>query len=213
MEASMTRLRVFLLAIVAIGGVIRGPQESGTPSANTNATVYGYVSDTHCGCTAVNPDTSKPSHKSCIKECLRKDPALKYSFCREYRQYIIKDQTLASKYAGQMVRLTGDFDDKEGTVAVASMGPQPHDDMYVASLNGWVVDDKCGAKGANSAAEGCTKKCIAAGARMVIVTDGDQKVLSVDNPDALKAHEGHHISMTGHMSGGDSIYVESAKML
>ena len=47
---------------------------------------------------------------------------------------------------------------------------------------------------------------------MVIVTDGDQKILMVDNPDALKGHEGHHIAVTGHM-GKDSIHVESAKML
>jgi hypothetical protein len=80
------------------------------------------------------------------------------------------------------------------------------------TVNGWVADDKCGAKGANDKAEACTKKCLAAGAKLVIVTDKDQKVLVVDNPDALKGHEGHHIAATGHM-GKDSIHVESAKML
>jgi hypothetical protein len=87
------------------------------------------------------------------------------------------------------------------------------DDMAKsATVNGWVSDDKCGAKGANAGAEACTKKCLAEGAKMVIVTDGDQKVLAVENPDALKGHEGHHIAVTGHM-GKDSIHVESAKML
>jgi hypothetical protein len=87
------------------------------------------------------------------------------------------------------------------------------DDMSKTStVNGWVSDDKCGAKGANDKAEACTKKCLAAGAKMVIVTDKDQKILMVDNPDALKGHEGHHIAVTGHM-GADSIHVESAKML
>jgi hypothetical protein len=80
------------------------------------------------------------------------------------------------------------------------------------TVNGWVADDKCGAKGANDKAEACTKKCLAAGAKLVIVTDKDQKVLVVDNPDALKGHEGHHIAATGQM-GKDSIHVESAKML
>jgi hypothetical protein len=47
---------------------------------------------------------------------------------------------------------------------------------------------------------------------MVVVTDSDKKVLTVDNPDALKGHEGHHVAVTGHVSG-DSIHVESAKML
>jgi len=87
------------------------------------------------------------------------------------------------------------------------------DDMgKSATVNGWVVDDKCGAKGANAAGEACTKKCLAAGAKMVIVTDSDQKVLAVDNPDSLKGHEGHHIAATGAVKG-DSIHVESAKML
>lgn len=81
-----------------------------------------------------------------------------------------------------------------------------------ATVNGWVSDSKCGVKGANAGAEACTKKCLAGGEKMVIVTDKDQKVLAVDNPDALKGHEGHHIAVTGHVSK-DSIHVESAKML
>jgi len=80
------------------------------------------------------------------------------------------------------------------------------------TVNGWVSDDKCGAKGANAGAEACTKKCLGAGAKMVIVTDKDSKVLMVDNPDALKDHVGHHIAATGHVMG-DNIHVESAKML
>lgn len=80
------------------------------------------------------------------------------------------------------------------------------------TVNGWVTDDKCGAKGANERAEACSKKCIAAGAKMVIVTDKDQKVLMVDNPDALKDHIGHHVAVTGHVTG-DNIHVESTKML
>jgi len=87
------------------------------------------------------------------------------------------------------------------------------DDMSKsATVNGWVVDDKCGAKAAHAGAEACTKKCLEGGAKMVVVTDGDQKVLSVENPDALKGHEGHHVAVTGTM-GKDSIKVESVKML
>jgi hypothetical protein len=87
------------------------------------------------------------------------------------------------------------------------------DDMGKAqTVKGWVADAKCGAKGANAAGEACTKKCLAAGEKMVVVTDGDQKVLTVDNPDALKGHEGHHIAVTGHVKA-DSIHVDSAKML
>ena len=80
------------------------------------------------------------------------------------------------------------------------------------TVNGWVSDSQCGAKGAVAGQEACTKKCLDKGAKMVVVTDSDQKVLTVDNPDALKGHEGHHIAVTGHVMG-DSIHVESAKML
>src|SRR2546426_839501 len=62
------------------------------------------------------------------------------------------------------------------------------------TVNGWVSDSKCGAKGANAGAEACTKKCIAAGEKPVVVSDADQRVYSVENPDALKGHEGHHVS-------------------
>jgi hypothetical protein len=47
---------------------------------------------------------------------------------------------------------------------------------------------------------------------MVVVTDKDQKILTVKNPDALKGHEGHHVAVTGNVEG-DSIQVDSAKML
>jgi hypothetical protein len=87
------------------------------------------------------------------------------------------------------------------------------DDMgKSATVKGWISDDKCGAKGANAGAEACTKKCLGAGAKMVIVTDGDSKVLMVDNPDALKGHEGHHVAVTGTVSG-DSVHVASVKMI
>ena len=81
-----------------------------------------------------------------------------------------------------------------------------------STVNGWVSDSKCGAKGANAGAAECTKKCIAGGAKVVVVTDSDQKVLTVDNPDALTGHEGHHVAVTGTVNG-DSIHVDSVKML
>ncbi len=80
------------------------------------------------------------------------------------------------------------------------------------TVKGYVSDSQCGAKGANEKAAECTKKCIAKGAKMVVVTDGDQKVLTVDNPDALTGHEGHHVAVTGQVSG-ESVHVDSVKML
>ena len=96
---------------------------------------------------------------------------------------------------------------------VFALSAMAFDDMGKSmTVNGWVSDSKCGAKGANDKAEACTKKCLDAGAKMVIVTDKDQKVLTVDNPDALKDHVGHHITVMGEVKG-DSIHVDSAKMM
>jgi len=87
------------------------------------------------------------------------------------------------------------------------------DDMGKSmTVNGWVSDSNCGAKGANAGAAECTKKCLGEGAKMVVVTDKDKKVLTVENPDSLQDHIGHHVAVTGHVNG-DSIHVESAKML
>jgi hypothetical protein len=80
------------------------------------------------------------------------------------------------------------------------------------TVNGYVSDSMCGAKGASADQAECTKKCLTKGAKVVVVTDGDQKILAVDNPDTLKGHEGHHVAVTGHVEG-DSIHVESVKML
>src|SRR5436305_6427101 len=80
------------------------------------------------------------------------------------------------------------------------------------TVKGYVSDSKCGAKGANAKAAECTKKCIKEGASMVVVTDGDQKVVTVANPDALAGHEAHHVAVTGVVTGY-SIHVDSVKML
>jgi hypothetical protein len=91
-------------------------------------------------------------------------------------------------------------------VAIASAADK------TATVNGYVSDSMCGAKGANANHAACMTKCLGKGATAVIVTDGDQKVVNVSNPDALKGHEGHHVSVTGAMTG-DSIHVDSVKML
>lgn len=80
------------------------------------------------------------------------------------------------------------------------------------TVNGYVSDSMCGAKGAKAGHTDCMNKCISKGASYVVVTDGDQKVLNVSNPDALKGHEGHHVAVTGDVKG-DTIKIESVKMM
>jgi len=83
-----------------------------------------------------------------------------------------------------------------------------------AAVNGWVVDAKCGAKMAGAAGAACAKKCIAAGEKVAFVPDGTQDVLIVDNPDSLKGHEGHHVTVTGTTDKDKkTIHVDSVKMM
>jgi type 1 fimbria pilin len=91
-------------------------------------------------------------------------------------------------------------------IAVASAADK------TTTVNGYVSDSNCGVKGANASHAACMTKCLGKGAKAVIVTDSDQKLVNVDNPDVLKGHEGHHVAVTGQMTG-DSIHIENVKML
>lgn len=71
-----------------------------------------------------------------------------------------------------------------------------------SSMTGYIVDEKCGAKGAHPGAEACAKKCIEGGEKPIFVSDADKSVLHLDNPDAIKGHEGHHVSVTGTVKDG-----------
>ncbi len=74
---------------------------------------------------------------------------------------------------------------------------------------GWISDSQCGAKGANAAHEGCAKKCISAGEKPVLVTDGAGKVVPIDNPDAVKDVLGKHVSVKGTMTAAGAVHIAS----
>jgi len=73
---------------------------------------------------------------------------------------------------------------------------------------GYVNDAKCGAK-VNAA---CAKKCIAAGEKVVFVNDGDNVVIPVANPEALKGHEGQHVMVEGKLEN-NSLTVSKVKAM
>jgi hypothetical protein len=80
-----------------------------------------------------------------------------------------------------------------------------------ATLNGWVSDSKCGVKGANESHAACAKGCIGKGEKPVLVTDKDQKVLAIDNPDAIASHAGEHVQVSGKMTDSGALHVASVK--
>jgi uncharacterized protein DUF5818 len=79
--------------------------------------------------------------------------------------------------------------------------------------NDWVSETACGAKGANAQHAECAKTCIANGEKPVLVTDKDHKVLSIENPDALKDHAGEHVKVSGKMTSDGTLHVDGVQPL
>jgi hypothetical protein len=79
------------------------------------------------------------------------------------------------------------------------------------TLKGWVSDSQCAAHG--------DKKCsnkdhVAKGSKLVIVTDGDNKIWTVSNPSAVADHQGHYIQVKATTDPEKStITVQEVKMM
>ena len=78
-----------------------------------------------------------------------------------------------------------------------------------AEMKGYISDEKCGAKHAKDHNAKCVEGCVKGGAAPVFVTGG--KVYKVDDPDKVKDHLGHEVTIVGELSG-DTVKVESVKM-
>jgi hypothetical protein len=81
-----------------------------------------------------------------------------------------------------------------------------------ATVSGYISDSICGAKGAMPSHAECMKKCLDKGASTVIVVDDTHRVLTIDNPDTVKGHEGHHVLLTGDVNAG-TIHVYSLRII
>jgi len=60
------------------------------------------------------------------------------------------------------------------------------------TLKGWVSDSECAAHGDKKCSN---KQHVANGAKLVIVTEGDNKIWTVTNPSTVADHQGHHIQV------------------
>lgn len=86
-----------------------------------------------------------------------------------------------------------------GTLAFAALaGGEPKGEEIV----GWVSDENCGALHTKPGGADCVQKCIKGAPhlnpewvaqRMVFVTDGDQAIWIVHNPEMLTGDEGQHL--------------------
>lgn len=84
------------------------------------------------------------------------------------------------------------------------------DTSKALNVKGWVSDSMCAAKG--------DKKCanpdhLKQGAKLVLVTDGDNKVWTIQNPEMLASHQGHYVQVQGTASDKSSLTVKKVTML
>ena len=83
-----------------------------------------------------------------------------------------------------------------------------------AEVTGWISDRNCGAKGASTSHKECLRQCLRSGDKLVVVTDTDQKLLLVENPDAVKGYEAQHVEVVGRVdSARGIIHVEQIHTL
>ncbi len=83
------------------------------------------------------------------------------------------------------------------------------------SWKGWIADAKCAGarddKGASADHAGCAANCIKGGGKAVFVSDGT--VYEVTNQDAVTAHAGHHVEVSGTMHKDKTLTVDKVSML
>jgi hypothetical protein len=79
------------------------------------------------------------------------------------------------------------------------------------TLTGWVSDSECAAHGDKKCSN---KQHVANGSKLVIVTDGDNKIWTVSNPSTVADYQGHYIQVKGTTDPEKStIAVQEVKML
>lgn len=91
--------------------------------------------------------------------------------------------------------------------------------MVLASLGGWAqTSSQKSQKSTSTTTTTSTKAMNMAGTvssdGKMFVTDKDNKSWKIDNPDEVKAHEGHHVSVNATEDAAtDTLHVNSVKML
>lgn len=83
---------------------------------------------------------------------------------------------------------------------------------FAETWKGTVSDAKCGAKHADASEKSmaCVKGCVKGGSAAVFVTE-DGKVVPIHNGDAVAAHLGHKVTITGKITDG-AVHIDSVKM-
>lgn len=95
--------------------------------------------------------------------------------------------------------------------AIAAIAKDKAASTKGSKMSGWIMDEKCASRAGAPGQEACAKKCIEAGQKAVFVSEKDKEVLQIDNPEATKGHEGHHVVVTGSVNNG-SVHIDKLAM-
>jgi hypothetical protein len=81
------------------------------------------------------------------------------------------------------------------------------------TIKGTITDSMCSAKHVAGSKDdvACINKCMAMGDKAVLVTAAG-KVYKIDNQDAVKAHLGHKVTVTGDVVSEGTLHIEKVTM-
>jgi hypothetical protein len=88
--------------------------------------------------------------------------------------------------------------------------------MVVASLGGWAQtsSQKNEKSSTTTSAKAMNMTGTVSSDGKMFIADKDNKSWKIDNPEEVKAHEGHHVSINANEDAGtDTVHVNSVKML
>jgi hypothetical protein len=86
--------------------------------------------------------------------------------------------------------------------------------MVLASLGSWAQTSSQKSDKSSTSGKAMTMTGTVSEDGKMFVADKDNKSWKVDNPDTLKAHEGHHVSVNANEDPAtDTLHVNSVKML
>jgi len=79
------------------------------------------------------------------------------------------------------------------------------------TIYGYISCSACGAKGATDSHGDCMEKCLAKGAKVVVVSEENQMVIPIDNPDTVSGQHAHRVALYGYTTG-EAFHVISVRV-
>jgi Protein of unknown function (DUF5818) len=118
----MRRLAI-CLTVIAFVVAVSGMSALAQDKKPAEATVTGYITDTHC-----KGEGAKEGHKDCALKCYKEKGAqLAIWDSASGKAWVLDDQKKAEEFAGESVTVKGVVDEATMTIKVASIAKAPKD--------------------------------------------------------------------------------------